>query len=354
MIVIGICHRVETLGGESCDRHELGVSAEHDVGTATGHVRGNGDRAETTRLGDDGGLARVVLGVQHLVTNTTLREQFRQVLALLDGRGAHEHGLTQAVALLNIVGNALELDDFVLEDEVGVVFTHHGAVGGNRHHAQLVCAHELAGLGLGRTGHSRELLVHAEVVLQGHGGQGLVLRLDLDTLLGLDGLVYSLVVAAAGKDAAGVLVDDEDLAVHDDVVFVTLEEGAGLDRVVQERDQGRVRRLIEVVNAEVVLDLLDSGLEHTHGALFLVDLIVGAHDERVGDGGKFCEPSVGLTGSRSRDDQGRTCLINQNRVDLIHNGKVVAALYSVARLPRHIVAQIVEAELVVGSVGDVG
>jgi hypothetical protein len=46
--------------------------------------------------------------------------------------------------------------------------------------------------------------------------------------------VQALVVAAAGEDAAGVLVDDEDLAVLHDVVLVALEQLLGLDGVVQE------------------------------------------------------------------------------------------------------------------------
>ena len=44
--------------------------------------------------------------------------------------------------------------------------------------------------------------------------------LIVDALLGLDRLVQALVVAAAVQHAAGVLVDDQDLALDDDVVLV--------------------------------------------------------------------------------------------------------------------------------------
>ena len=229
LVLVRILHGVESLGGECGHRHELGVTTEHDVGTTTGHVRGNGDRAETTSLSHDGGLTSVVLSVQYLVANASLGEQLGEVLALLDRRGSHEDRLTEPVTLLNVVGNALELDDLVLEDEVGVVLAHHRAVGGNRDHTQLVGAHKLAGLGLCRTGHARNLLVHAEVVLQRHGGQSLVLRLNLDALLGLNGLVDALVVTATRKDSTGVLIHDEHFAIHDDIVFVALEQCARLD-----------------------------------------------------------------------------------------------------------------------------
>jgi hypothetical protein len=43
------------------------VAAEHDVGTAAGHVGGDGDGAGLAGAGDDAGLALVLLGVQHLV-----------------------------------------------------------------------------------------------------------------------------------------------------------------------------------------------------------------------------------------------------------------------------------------------
>ena len=69
------------------------------------------------------------------------------------------------------------------------------------------------------------------------GRERLVLALDLDLLLGLDRLVQAVAPAAAGHQAAGELVDDDDLAVLDHVVDVALEE-----RV-------RAQRLVDVVRA---------------------------------------------------------------------------------------------------------
>ena len=101
-----------------------------------------------------------------------------------------------------------------------MVVADHGHVGGDLHHLEPVDLAELVLLGLGRAGHAGELLVHAEVVLQGDGGQRLVLLADGHVLLGLDGLVQALGVAAALEDAAGELVDDEHLAVLHHVLDV--------------------------------------------------------------------------------------------------------------------------------------
>src|SRR5262249_55243918 len=45
-------------------RHELGVAAEQDVGSAAGHVRRDGDRSFASGLGHDFSFAFVELGVQ--------------------------------------------------------------------------------------------------------------------------------------------------------------------------------------------------------------------------------------------------------------------------------------------------
>ena len=283
-----------------------------------------------------------------------LGEQARQVLALLDRHRADEHGLTRLVTSGDVFDDLGELGLLVLVDEVGLVLADHRLVRRDRHDAELVGRHELGRLGLGGAGHAGELVVQAEVVLQRDGGEGLVLGLDRHALLGLDGLVDAFVVASADEDAAGVLVDDHDLVVHDDVVGVALEERERLDRVVEERDERGVRRLVEVVDAEVVLDLLDAGLEHADRALLLVDLVVDARLEGAGDLRELDEPAVRLSRRRPRDDERRAGLVDEDRVDLVDDGEEVAALHEVLLLPGHVVAQVVEAELVVRAVGDVG
>ena len=56
-------------------------------------------------------------------------------------------------------------------------------------------------------------------------------------LLGLNGLVHTLVVAAARQYAPGVLIDDEHLAVAHNVVLIQVEELLGLNGIVEEADE---------------------------------------------------------------------------------------------------------------------
>ncbi len=55
--------------------------------------------------------------------------------------------------------------------------------------------------------------IEPEVILEGDRGEGLVLVLDRDALLGLERLVEAFRIAPSFHHAAGELVDDDDLVV---------------------------------------------------------------------------------------------------------------------------------------------
>ncbi len=55
---------VRTLDGVDLS---LRTAAQHDIGSASRHVGGNGDRARPARLGHDVRLALMLFRVQHLV-----------------------------------------------------------------------------------------------------------------------------------------------------------------------------------------------------------------------------------------------------------------------------------------------
>ena len=52
----------------------LGIPAQHNVGAATGHIGGNGDRFQTPGLHDNLRFARMLLGVKHVVRQFLLVE----------------------------------------------------------------------------------------------------------------------------------------------------------------------------------------------------------------------------------------------------------------------------------------
>ena len=298
-------------------------------------------------------LALVVLGVQRLVLDTALVQKPRELLGVLDGHGADQARLALRVARGDVVGHGVELAVDGAVHQIVLVDADDRPIGGNGHDRQLVDLAELRVLGHGGTGHAGELVVEAEVVLQRDGGQRLVLLAHEHVLFGLERLVQALGVAASLHDAAGELVDDLHLAVHDDVVHVAVEEELGLQRLLQVVRQLARRVGVDVLDAEHDLDLLKAALRGVDGALGLVHVEVDALFEAGHDPGELLV-GVGGLGAGAGDDERGAGLIDQDGVHLVDDGEVVPALHPRAAARDHVVAQVVEAELGVSAVGDVG
>ena len=238
--------RVLDAGRLLADAH-VDVAAELDVGAAAGHVGGDGHAARRAGLGDDVGLLLVIARVQHLVRNLALLELFRQHLGLLDADRADQHRLLARAGLLDqrddgvvlLLGRAIDL--------VVMVQAHARQVGRHLDHLEAVDVHQLRRLGHRRAGHARELRIHAEVVLEGDGGVGRGLPLDLHAFLGLERLVQPFRIAPARHHAAGELVDDDDLAVLHDVVGIAAEQLVGAQRLVDVVDQRDVVEVVEML-----------------------------------------------------------------------------------------------------------
>ena len=212
------------------------------------------------------------------MTDALALEDLGEELGLFDRGGADEDGLLEVVEALDLIGDGEVLFLRGAEDDVLIFNAEHLAVGGDDDDVELVDLVELGGLGLGGAGHAGELLIHAEVVLEGDGGEGLVFLADGDAFLGFDGLVEAIGPAAAGHEAAGELVDDDDFAFFDDVLDVALVEVVGLDGDFDVMLKVPVFGVGDVADAEQALDLLPALVGDGDGAGFFVD------DEVAGPG----------------------------------------------------------------------
>ena len=126
-------------------RETFGIATEEDVDTATRHVGGNGDRAESTCLGDDRCLTRVLLGVQHFVAHADLLQLARQQLALFHAHRADEDRLALGVLFLDVGDDGAELGLFGLVDLVGLVDAHARTIRRDGHDLQSVGVDEFCG-----------------------------------------------------------------------------------------------------------------------------------------------------------------------------------------------------------------
>jgi len=118
------------------------------------------------------------------------------------------------------------------------------------------------------------LLVHAEVVLNRDGRERLILLADMDALLGLHRLVQPVGPTTTRHQTAGEFVDDDDLAVFDDIVNIALKNRVGFESLLHVVQGIDLARIVEIVNAEQPFHLSDPGFGQRHRAAFLVDRVI--------------------------------------------------------------------------------
>ena len=443
----------------------LHAEAEFDVGAAAGHVGRDRDGPGLSRLRHDFGFALVILGVQYFVLQAAPLHQARQCFRHFDVRRADQNRQAALVLALDLLHDRVVLLLARLVDEVVLVHPPHRPVGGNHRDVELVDLMELGLFGLGGPGHAGELLVHAEVVLDRDGGEGLRLLSYGNAFLGLHGLVQTVRPAAPGHQPAGELVHDEDLAVLHDVLDVFLVQRVRLEQLVDDVQRLALRRVFGFHHAApfdlllrrevgVVLQLvdgvrdvghdeerrilrrhrLDALVGEVHGPAALVhdevqvvldvphlliarrqlavgqavelhalDLLFDAllvqqlqqllvlrhaelrlveqrrtfvsrirvpqqrlrlRDEIVRDGGLLAHQLhdlrvelrvllVRLGAHRAGDDQRGARLVDQDGIDFVDDRVDVRTLNPLLQAPHHVVAEIVEPELVVRAVRDV-
>ena len=169
----------------------------------------------------------MVLGIQNLVRYAHLSEKGTDELRLLDGDRTYQNRLACLMDTLDFLAYCLVFELLVEEHQIVQILTDDRQVSGDDHDIQVVDLVELGSLGICRSGHTGDLLIHSEEVLERDSGKGLVLAENPDVFLGFDGLMQAVRIAAAMKDTSGKFINYLDLVVCDDVVGILMIEMLG-------------------------------------------------------------------------------------------------------------------------------
>ena len=201
-----------------------------------------------------------------------------------------------------------------------------------------------------------------------------VLALDLDAFLGLDRLVQAVAPAASRHEAAGELVNDDDAAVLDHVLHVEPVVDVRAQRLLHVVEQRHVGRIVQPAGLHAMrhqlLGLGHAGFGQRRRLVLFVDDVVARRFEAVAilalglalvhfaarqlrDDAVDFVIEVGRLFRGARDDQRRARFVDQDAVDFIDDREVMATLHHRTEIELHVVAQVVEAELVVRAVSDV-
>ena len=307
-----------------------------------------------------------MLGVQHFVRNLLLVEQMREMLRGLNRGRADQHRLAAAMTILDVGddgGMFFLCRAIYLIRQIGA---DHRVVRWDHHHLETVDLLKFERLRIGRAGHAGQLPVQPEIILECDRRQRLVFVLDRHPFLGFDRLMQTVGPTPALHHAAGELVDDDDFVIAHDVVHLALEQRMRTQRGVEVVQQHDVADVVQIAalreQADLGQQLLDrfmAGLGQERLARLLVDAVIartvlGFLPHQPRDDGVDLGVQVGALLRRTGDDQRRACLVDQDRIHLVDDGEVQAALRALLGAERHVVAQVVETVFVVGAIGDVG
>ena len=163
------------------------------------------------------------------------------------------------------------------------------------------------------------------------------------------------------------LVNDDDLAVLDNVVDIVLHYAVSLDSLIYVVEQCHILGVHKVIDSECLLCLLNTALCDSSGLSLFVDDVVSVLVESVlillvvhfnyCCGSKClcetvndCVQVCGLVAA-SRNDKRSTSLIDEDGVHLVHDSEVGGTLNALLLVSYHVVTEVIEAQLVVCSVG---
>ena len=348
--------------------HEFRVTTQQNVGAAASHVGGDGDHAFPSGLRYKLSLALVELGIQYdMLLQPFLLQQFRKALRLFNGGCTDQHRLTLFVELLNFVGYREVLFFLGAENYVWILQPQHLLIGRNNDDLEFVNIVELGCFGFCRARHPRQLLKHAEVILKRDRRQRLILALNLHAFFGFNRLMQAIGPAPAGHHASRKFINDDDLALFDDVLDVAAIQRVRLDRGLNVMLEWPVLRIGNVADPKKLLNFFPAFVGNRNVTVLLIDHKVarqlrgfaGSHLQlftffQLRNDAVDAVIFIGRFLARARNDQRRAGFVDQDRIHLIDDGKIVAALHAIFQIELHVVAQVVEAELIVGAVSNVG
>ena len=172
------------------------------------------------------------LGIQNLMRYLTQGKHTAEQFAYLHAGGTYQNRTARLAHANYLLYDGIVFLTLCAIHTVVHIRTNHGAVGGNLHNIQFVDIPKLASLCYCRTSHTRQLVIHAEIVLQGNGGIGLCGILHLYMLFGFHSLMQAVAPSSAFHDTASLLIHYLHLSILNDIVIIEVEHGVSLEELL--------------------------------------------------------------------------------------------------------------------------
>ena len=291
----------------------------------------------------------MLLCVQHIMFDPPLFKEIAQPLGIFYGNCTNQYRLTGFMSLCDSVGDGLKLIFLFGKNSIIKVFPYNRFVGRNYHYIHIVNVTEFLFLCFCGTCHSGQLVIHSEVVLKSDGSKGFGLRTHQNAFLCLDCLVEPVAVSSSEHETACKFINNDDFSILYYIVHIPFHYGSGFKSFQNVMVYFHVFRVTEVFNVKEFFRFGHACVCQTY-SLFLffnceIIFLFQGFNKSVCNLIKI-RRLVSLSGNNQRC----SCFINKNGVHLVDDGIIKVTLSQLALVNYHIVAEVIEAELVIGSV----
>ena len=192
----------------------------------------------------------MVFGIQDDVFHAPFAKHLGDLLRFFN-RGSADQNWTACLILFgDFFNRSLPLFRFGTENHVGQLVADQRLVSGYFQYVEVVDFVKFWSLSYSRTRHAGEFVVHSEKILKCDRSESLILLRDLDALFSLDCLMKAVAPSSAWHHAASELIDNNHLAVFQEVVSIALKQGVRLNRLLDVVDQVHMGGIIEIVYTE--------------------------------------------------------------------------------------------------------
>ena len=216
-------------GKTTCCFHFIG---KLNIGTTTCHVGSNSNDRTLTCLCHNVCFLLVQLSVEDIVLYLAHLQHLGKHFRDFHRSSTHEHWSSRSYHALNLLNNSLILLTIRLIHTVVHIISCNRTIRRNLNHIELVDVPELTCFRNGCTRHTRELVIHTEVVLQGDGSKSLCGSFYLHALLGFHSLMKSITPATSLHDTTCLLIHNLHLTINHHIVVILHEHRVSLQQLL--------------------------------------------------------------------------------------------------------------------------
>ena len=178
-------------------------------------------------------------------------EHLRNLFGCFNIHRTDQNRLACFMHFSNLIDNGTEFSILMHIHHIFQVLTSNGFVGRNFNDIDMINFRKFIRLCQAGTGHTGQLFVHTEEVLERHGSQGLGFTLNRDPFLCLNGLMQTFRIATPFHNTTGEFINNLHLIVVNNVIDIAAHGRTRLQGLIDVVHQFHMRRIGNIIHMEI-------------------------------------------------------------------------------------------------------